>query len=124
MSPKSKVFHSDQARANMSIAHLGKSLSVDHRKAISESCTGRQLTEEHRTAISIQMKSNHPRSYTWVLIDPSNTLHTTNKIQDFCTQYSLAYSVLRYKAQQNDGTPITRGPSAGWIVFGVKKNRQ
>lgn len=114
--------HTAQSRANMSAAHTGKTFSEGHRAAIGKASAGRVKTQRAIDAFNVRMKEQHPRRKTWILIDPTGHLHKINEMLIFCEQRGLAYSSLRYKAQQQDITPVCSGPSKGWRVFGTSRN--
>lgn len=109
--------HTEQTKKNMSNAHKGKTFTESHKKALSDSHKGKNYKSREKT----NYKDIHHKAYQWVLISPTNELFRTYTISSFCKDNNLSYSVLRYKAQNNDGTPVIRGPSKGWIVFGVSK---
>jgi hypothetical protein len=113
--------HTLQSCKNMSDARVGTVFTEEHRKNIGISSKGRTWSDAQKRAFSKSQKEDPARGYNWTLIDPNNKMHHTKNVFDFCTQNGLAYSVLRYRAQQNDCSPVTRGPSKGWIVFGVSK---
>lgn len=100
-----------------------KPMSVETKAKIAKSRTGKTWTPESKAARSKMLLELHPKAYTWILIDPDNKMYNTKHITAFCKEHNLAYSVLRYRAQQNDCSPILRGPSKGWIVFGIRKDQ-
>jgi hypothetical protein len=69
----------------------------------------------------LRLELSHHRRYEWILISPANEMIRTKVAVQFCKERELSYSSLRYKAQQNDCTPIKRGQSKGWIVFATRK---
>ena len=110
-----------EARQRMSRAKLGKPLSIEHRKAIAASMSGKTWATERKSARTKLLQAHHPRSYTWVLVDQLGRLHIVKNIGDFCAKHDLAYSVLRSKAQTGDSSPVLRGKSSGWVVFGTTR---
>ena len=61
------------------------------------------------------------KGYTWLLTDPTGHLVEVKNLSKFCKENNLAYSILRKKGQENDGSIIRNGASKGWAVFAVKR---
>jgi len=51
-----KVCHSDLTRAKISAGHVGKTLSAEHKAAVSKTLTGQKQSEATKRAQSIRMK--------------------------------------------------------------------
>lgn len=108
---------------NLSTALKGRRLSSEHRAAISAGAKGSQ-SKCSSMARAQRCQQHPPRALEWLLIDPQGVLIKTDRLQQYCDEHNLAYSILRQRAQQRDCSPVTRGPSAGWVVFGVRKKSQ
>ncbi len=53
--------HSDEEKAKISAAHLGKKLTAEHRKKLSEAHMGKSLSIEHRAKLSAALSKSRPR---------------------------------------------------------------
>lgn len=111
--------HTEKARTNMSNAHKGKTLSIEHRLAIGASSKGRKFSEENKKNRSERLLKNHHNAKEWILIDPSGQLVRTKHLSQLCKQLGLAYSIFRHKAATKNSQPIKHGPSCGWTVLGA-----
>jgi hypothetical protein len=98
-----------------------KKLSDAHKKAISQSMTGKKIPETTREAVKTRLKEKHHNRYEWILINPKGEIVRTSELREFCKRNRLSYSILRHKFQEGDSRPVLRGPSRGWIVFSAKK---
>lgn len=92
-------------KAAISKSKIGKTLSVDTKKRMSES----------RFAY-IQSKSCE-----WILISPQNEIKRAKSLKYFCATLKLSYSAFRKKSINGDSRPIERGPSKGWSLYGKSK---
>jgi hypothetical protein len=110
-----------QRARKISRALTGRRLSDDHRIAISESLTGRELTGPALAVLKERLQTTPPRALEWLLISPEGELIRTCGLEKLCKEKNLSVSALRAAAAAGSSGPISRGRSAGWIVFAVKK---
>lgn len=110
-----------QRARKISRALTGRRLSDEHRIAISESLTGRELSSSARSVLKERLQTMPPRALEWLLISPEGELIRTFGLEKLCKEKNLSVSALRAAAAAGSSGPISRGRSAGWIVFAVKR---
>ena len=87
--------HTEEAKAKMSSYRLGKKIPDDTRAKLSIAST--------------LALSKH-----YLVIDPTGVEHHIKGLKTFCLERGLGYSSLH--ATIRSGIPVSRGPSAGWLV--------
>lgn len=109
---------SDEEIEKIRIANLGKPKSEEHRQKIGDIHRGKIISDEQKQKMSQTLSNgNHWKAATWVLQSPNGEIYITKAITNFCIEHSLAYSVLRYKAQKKNTIPVLSGPSKNWTVL-------
>ena len=76
-------------------------------------------TPESRNKISAALKDK-PKSASHKATIAA-AMRGTQRLREFCEQNMLSYSAFRRAHAVGSGCPISRGASAGWIVFAVKR---
>lgn len=96
---------------------LGKPLSEKHRNAISEKLTGTHLTEERKLNLSKKLTGTNisSRYKYWMIRDPFQVVHKVECVSAFCDQNCISISGLQKSFKM--GSPVSRGPSKGWLVL-------
>lgn len=113
--------HTPESRNKISAALKDKPKSASHRATIAAAMRGRKPSQAAADANREYLSHSHHRRCEWILITPSNEIIRTQRLREFCEQNMLSYSAFRRAHAVGSGCPISRGASAGWIVFAVKR---
>lgn len=124
--------HSEEFKQKMSALHKGKTISVEHRNAISLASKGHRKLHHTKEAIRsalVRLHQDDPlnpgcemkrlaRSKQWIVTSPSGEVFNVISLRRFCEQHSLPIKTMM--SAKNRNGPVLSGPASGWSVVLMK----
>jgi hypothetical protein len=106
--------HTEESKKKISVAHLGRTRSAEHKKNTGLSSKGRKWSEAAKMSLD-KSGANNSRARNWLVTSPSGEItHLRGNFKAWCKQHGLPSGS---PALILDGSVMKVGKWAGWKVL-------